>query len=383
MLNWLVENGADVALTCDFGTTYLMEAVRSDNAEAVRTLLQAGAQLSTRSKASATDYTLPDTIKLLRDFGGETALADEMTEMFAQLNEMASSGVPSAPTKTILPAADTWINNPVLSDARSAKVAKLLLDAGADPKDLNNAGQRLLMGYAAEPNPALLTNTPEQFFAARERVFGTNNPTKMQKPFWLAMIRAGLDSFRATERFDGPSSFDHTPVWCAQRFGQSITFLNDGRIVQIGGEHEDGYDPDFCIYNDVFVHQSENTTSPIIIYGYPEAIFPPTDFHTATLMGDAIIVIGGLGYHGTRVPSETRGFKLDIKTFAFSQILASGEAPGWIYSHRVDKVSATELRVRGGIIVTGNSGSETHADNTHEFVLNLRSGVWRRHTGCS
>jgi hypothetical protein len=36
-----------------------------------------------------------------------------------------------------------------------------------------------------------------------------------------------------------------------QRFGQSLTFLPDGRAVQIGGEHVDFYYPVFCIYNDV------------------------------------------------------------------------------------------------------------------------------------
>jgi hypothetical protein len=28
-------------------------------------------------------------------------------------------------------------------------------------------------------------------------------------------------------------------VWCAQRFGQSLSFLPDGRVIQIAGEHED------------------------------------------------------------------------------------------------------------------------------------------------
>ena len=45
------------------------------------------------------------------------------------------------------------------------------------------------------------------------------------------------------------------PVWCFSRFGTSLTELPDGRFVQIGGEHEDFYDPDFCIYNDVTVQK--------------------------------------------------------------------------------------------------------------------------------
>ena len=81
----------------------------------------------------------------------------------------------------------------------------------------------------------------------------------------------------------------------AKRFGQSLTLLPDGLAVQIGGEHEDYYDPDFCIYNDVFVHERDGS---ITIYGYPESAFPPTDFRTATLVGDSIYVIGSLGSRG-------------------------------------------------------------------------------------
>jgi hypothetical protein len=39
----------------------------------------------------------------------------------------------------------------------------------------------------------------------------------------------------------------------------SLTLLPDGRAIQIGGEHEDYYDPDFCIYNDVFVHEPDRS----------------------------------------------------------------------------------------------------------------------------
>jgi hypothetical protein len=35
--------------------------------------------------------------------------------------------------------------------------------------------------------------------------------------------------------------------------------------VQIGSEHEDDYDPDFCIYNDVFVHGGDDSrTTPSV-----------------------------------------------------------------------------------------------------------------------
>ena len=79
--------------------------------------------------------------------------------------------------------------------------------------------------------------------------------------------------------------------------------------MQVAGEHEDGYDPDFCIYNDVIVHHPDGRLE---IIGYPESLFPPTDFHTATLVGDRIIVIGSLGYQGSRVYGTTPVFALSI-----------------------------------------------------------------------
>lgn len=77
----------------------------------------------------------------------------------------------------------------------------------------------------------------------------------MDQPFWQAMIRSGIDAYAGARLAGGTR--DDCPVWCAQRFGQSLTLLPDGRAIQIGGEHEDYYDSDFCIYNDVFVHHPD------------------------------------------------------------------------------------------------------------------------------
>ena len=74
-------------------------------------------------------------------------------------------------------------------------------------------------------------------------------------------------------------------MWCFDRFGTSKTALEDGRTVHIGGEHEDFYDPDFHIYNDVIVVSS---SGQVAIYGYPLEAFPPIDFHSATLVGKTI-----------------------------------------------------------------------------------------------
>jgi hypothetical protein len=108
--------------------------------------------------------------------------------------------------------------------------------------------------------------------------------------------------------------------------------LPDGRVICIGGEHEDHYDPDFAIYNDVIVISPDG--ADVTIYGYPRDVFPPTDFHTSTLAGNRIIVIGGLGYPDERGGPVTPVFELDLNTFSMSRLATSGNAPGWIFDHR-------------------------------------------------
>ena len=84
-------------------------------------------------------------------------------------------------------------------------------------------------------------------------------------------------------------------------------------MICIAGEHEDYYDPDFCIYNDVVVLGLDGSVE---IYGYPKDVFPPTDFHTATLVGDRVIVIGRLGYMGSDIPARRRCIALDLATLS-------------------------------------------------------------------
>jgi hypothetical protein len=159
------------------------------------------------------------------------------------------------------------------------------------------------------------------------------------------------------------------------RFGQSITLLPDGRVVQIGGEHEDYYDLDFCIYNDVFVHQRDGS---VAVYGYPQSVFPPTDFHTATLVGDSICVIGSLGYQGTRCYGETPVYRLDVHTLRMDRVHASGEGPGWIYKHRAVAVPPHGIRIWGGMVVSGSHNTESHEQNLGSFLLDLDRLRWRR-----
>ena len=202
---------------------------------------------------------------------------------------------------------------------------------------------------------------------------GSANPTLMNDPFRLAMIRAGVSAYEGAKHFGAEPALH--PLWCAQRFGQSITLLPDGRVVQIGGEHEDYYDADFCIYNDVLLHEP---TARSTIYGYPATVFPPTDFHTATLVGEHIYVIGSLGYVGKRRFGHTQLFRLSTRTLEIERLDATGEAPGWISRHRADLIAPAEIRVSRGQICVERDSRETLDPNMATFVLDVDRLVWRR-----
>ncbi len=314
MFDWLLAHGADIEQTDDFGTTPLLEATQHDNANAVGALLVRGAKLEV-------------------ELHGETALAK----------------------------------------AGSQDVIAQLLDAGADPGHLTHGCQRILIGLDEACEDPLLQISKDQFDSGRSPRFGATNPEKIVEPFWDAMIRAGVSGYEGAQ-ICNPNNKTH-PVWCANRFGQSLTRFPDGRIVQIGGEHEDSYDEDFCIYNDVFVH---HPSGQIDILGYPAEVFPPTDFHSATLIGKYIYLIGSLGYSGTRRFGQTPVYRLNLDTFCIEQLDPSGHGPGWIFEHRAIHVTANEIRVEGGKIAANDGGNESHLENDQVFVLDTHRLIWCR-----
>lgn len=317
MLRWLLDIGLDVEEADDFGVTPLIAAAEADDAEAIEILLQAGADTE-------------------HENSGETAL----------------------------------------SVARSRAVCRQLLAAGANPQRFSIESRRALLGLPPDADEAALADvSAEEFARARVRRFGTANPDPMNEPFWQAMIRSGATAYAANKFFSGPSSScGAPPVWCAHRFGQSITLLDDGRIVLIGGEHEDFYDPDFCIYNDVFVQETDGT---VCIFGYPEAVFAPTDFHTATVLGDFIYIIGGLGYADARRYAETPVYRLDLRDLGIERLAVGGTAPGWLYGHCATPVSENTIRIHGGTIVGRADDKDAHMPNSTSYRLDTKRLVWQ------
>jgi hypothetical protein len=193
--------------------------------------------------------------------------------------------------------------------------------------------------------------TRKLFREWRSPRFGRFNPERMNNPVWEWIIRCQLSAYGVSQRLKGPSAFNAGPGWCFQRFGQSSTSLPDGRVVLIGGEHEDSYDPDFYIYNDTVVRHPDGRLE---IFGYPKRVLPPTDSHSATLVGSRIILVGCLGYPEERKAGTTPVFSLDLNTFAITPVATSGSAPGWIHAHTaVLSDDGASILVRGGKLDRG------------------------------
>lgn len=309
VLRWLIAEGFDVNAADLFETTPLMAAAECGYADCVQILLNAGAD-------------------------------------------------PSMSTK--------YGDRPI-KKASNVEVVRLLLAVGEDLSDIDDDVRREL----AKVRPGDIRATRKEYQAGKHREFGRSNPQRMDKPFWNAMVHSGCNAYQARQMFADTDRFDPPPVWCYQRFGRTTTLLPDGRIIEIAGEHEDSYDPDFCIYNDVVVYDGKGDFE---IWGYPKKVFPPTDFHSATLVGDYIYIIGSLGYQGERKPGETPVFRLHCRTFQMELVQTRGEKPGWISRHKARyEESSNRIYVSGGKIM-----DQDYVPNTSLYALDLNHNEWTR-----
>ncbi len=192
---------------------------------------------------------------------------------------------------------------------------------------------------------------------------GRRNPDRFEDPYYHYMVATGLAAYRAGKH-------NGMPRWCNKRFGTTHTILEDRTLIQIGGEHEDFYDEDFHIYNDVI---RITPTGEVTIWGYPEHIFPPTDFHSATLLGDSILIIGGLDYKQNRKAGITRMYRLSLDDYSIRKVSHTGENPGWIHRHlAVHDPKQNCPYVFGGQLFDGKE----YVDNLSLYTFDLKTKNW-------
>jgi hypothetical protein len=217
--------------------------------------------------------------------------------------------------------------------------------------------------------------TKEDFLLWRTPRRGLTNPAPMDNPVWEWLIRSRWNAWQINRHFEGPGGYGASPGWCFERFGQTSTTLPDGRTLLIGGEHEDYYDPDFYIYNDLVVRHPDGR---IQIFGYPEEDFPPTDFHTATLVDQRVILIGNLGYGRQRQTGHTQALSLDLRDFSIARITTTGTSPGWIHNHTAAlSDDGASILIRGGLL---DRGEDPLVENIDDWRLILSDWRWERLT---
>jgi len=219
--------------------------------------------------------------------------------------------------------------------------------------------------------------TRRLFLKWRSPRFGASNPERMNNPVWEWLVKSRINAYQANQRLRGPSAMNAGPGWCFDRFGQSTNQLADNRVVFIAGEHEDFYDPNFHIYNDVMVQHPDGR---IDIFGYPREVFPPTDFHSATLVSNRIVLIGNLGYQDQRRPGKTPVMILDLETLAISAMQTSGTPPGWIHGHKATlSEDGRSILVQRGELDRGGQ-DKSLVENIDDWRLHLGDWRWERLT---
>jgi hypothetical protein len=214
--------------------------------------------------------------------------------------------------------------------------------------------------------------TAELYTKWRDARRGTVPAERLTNPVWDWLIRSRIWPYGAATHFGLQATFPTSPRWCFSRYGMSKTELPDGRKLFVAGEHEDHYDPDFYIYNDVIVWNPDDT---IEVYGYPVSVFSPTDSHSATLVGDDLFLLGNLGYPDDRRPGQTAAFKLNTRSLRIAPLRTHGEGPGWIHKHRAE-LTPEGILIRGGNVMT----RQTMLENIDDWLLEIGSLTWRRLT---
>lgn len=327
----------DIEALDERNRTPLMNAAEDSDLAQLRRLLDAGADPDRvvndwTALHDAADEGFAEGVALLLASGARSGL--DAPWLRAHLRSEGSTPLPTLP--------------PAIGYTRSLLVLRLLMAAGEDAASCDRHALLEMLGGRHLAPLGRAADSYARDFAARR---GTANPERIVSAFWEEMIETGHGAYRAWDTYGLP---ERVPVWTAERFGHSLTALPDGRLIGIAGEHEDYYDADFYIYNDVIVHHPDGSRD---IFGYPASVFPPTDFHSATLADDGFIyIIGNVGYPIDRVPGHTPVYRLSTRSMAIEAVQTTGPAPGWIGQHRaMFQPERRAIAVWGGQVLSGAS----------------------------
>ncbi len=212
----------------------------------------------------------------------------------------------------------------------------------------------------------------EQFLEWHKPIRGNANPQLMSNPIWKWLIETGEWPYSIHEAL-GIKKKD-SPIWCFSRYGQSETLLADGSIIYIGGEHEDSYDEDFYIYNDVIIVRP---TGKVEVFGYPTDVFPPTDFHSATLYKDKIYIIGALGYADQNTHMNTQVHTLDINDLSIKTVRTKGIGPKHLWKHKAILSEEDKVIICSGGKVSDGS-ADNYIENTDKWAFHIGSCSWEK-----
>lgn len=378
-----LDNGADLRARDTWERTPVLLAIQSGDIDKVSCLLDAGANLSDtgRCEKPALEYAIQmddaDMLTFLAQKGVDFEAYNDFG--YTPLMQAAEDGSINCVKSLLKLGADIYKTDrsqfsqkTAMAHTSTVAIAEVLAGASDDLNQLKDAVRADLLGIGKQEK---LTISKNEYLAQKHRKFGESNPQKCDIPFWYDMVRSNAGAWTARDQFDDKDNCSNQPIWCYERFGKSINGIGNSEFIEIAGEHEDSYDPDFCIYNEVFHHLGDGEFK---IYQYPESVFPPTDFHTATLVTGHIYIIGNLGYPEKRAYGTTPVYRLDIKSFEMKKIETFGECPGWIYNHSAYREGQSTIRIQGGEIVEKPRNKEEHRPNNFDFELDLKTLKWAK-----
>ncbi|MFC4996057.1 hypothetical protein [Rubritalea tangerina] len=149
---------------------------------------------------------------------------------------------------------------------------------------------------------------------------GVQAAQDMTNPFWSTVCRRSLMPIKPMP--PSMSEFFRLQAMLSyERFGMSETKLEDGRTILIAGEHEDYYDPDFFIYNDVIVKDANERFKSSAI---PKTSFQPLTF-TVPLSSATVSTSLAPWLHRQAQEKDTPVYYLDLKDYTIHQV-NSGQA---------------------------------------------------------